>query len=143
MCLNKKVIGGLAVAALAIFLVAPDAIGLALLLLIIAVCPLSMLVMMRSMSGSRATSCASAGRSRGVEDEAEIARLHAEVQQLRAERTPWAGSAALDSTADHPEQVADQSPSMTSMPGGQAPRRPGRACLDNCEIAGRGGATPV
>lgn len=108
MCLNKKVIGGLAVAAVAIFLVAPDSIGLALPLLIIAVCPLSMLVMMRPMSGSRATSCASASRSRGVEDEAEIARLHAEVQQLRAERTPGAGSAALDSTADHPEQAASR-----------------------------------
>ncbi|MBW3626753.1 MAG: DUF2933 domain-containing protein, partial [Actinobacteria bacterium] len=51
MCLNKKVIGGLVAAAVAIYLLVPDLFAAALPLLILAACPLSMLLMMRMMSG--------------------------------------------------------------------------------------------
>lgn len=50
MCINKKVVGGLVVAALGIWWLAPAAIGAALPLLVLALCPLSMLFMMMSMS---------------------------------------------------------------------------------------------
>jgi hypothetical protein len=51
MCINKKVVIGLAGAGVVLYLVAPGAIGAALPLLLLAICPLSMIVMMRAMSG--------------------------------------------------------------------------------------------
>jgi hypothetical protein len=53
MCLNWKVLAGLAVVGLIVLVVAPQLLGAALPILIIAACPLSMLFMMRSMSGNR------------------------------------------------------------------------------------------
>jgi len=50
MCLNWKVLAGLAVVGVAIWIVAPQFIWAALPLLILAACPLSMLFMMRGMS---------------------------------------------------------------------------------------------
>lgn len=58
MCLNWKVVGGLAALGLGIFVLAPDLIGLAFPLLLVAACPLSMLVMMR-MGRGRPSSTAS------------------------------------------------------------------------------------
>ena len=52
MCLNWKVLAGLAVVGLIILLVAPQLLGAALPILLIAACPLSMLFMMRGMSGN-------------------------------------------------------------------------------------------
>ena len=57
MCLNWKVVAGLAVAGLGVALLAPNALGAALPLLVLAACPLSMLVMMGAMGGM--------GRKRG------------------------------------------------------------------------------
>ena len=51
MHLNRNALLGLAVVALAVLAVAPQAIGTVLPLLIIAICPLSMVLMMRGMSG--------------------------------------------------------------------------------------------
>jgi len=48
-CLNWKVIGGLAVVGLGIWFVAPNLLVAALPVLLIAVCPLSMVLMMRGM----------------------------------------------------------------------------------------------
>jgi hypothetical protein len=50
MCLNWKVLAGLAVVGLLVLVVAPQFIGVALPLLLVAACPLSMLFMMRGMS---------------------------------------------------------------------------------------------
>ena len=83
MCLNKKVIGGLVAAALAIYLFVPDLFGAALPLLILAVCPLSMLLMMRMMSGSTKGSTDTEGSSGDVD---ELAQLRGEVDRLRAEQ---------------------------------------------------------
>ena len=52
MCLNWKVLAGLAVVGLLVLVVAPQFIGVALPLLLVAACPLSMLFMMRGMSGN-------------------------------------------------------------------------------------------
>ena len=91
MSFNWKVAGGLALVGLAVFAVAPSLVGVAVLpLLIFAICPLSMLLMMRAMSGG--------GRGQGDSDQhgvenaapaastAELARLRAEVDELRSER---------------------------------------------------------
>lgn len=51
MCINKKVVAGLAVVGLGVWWLAPGAIGAALPFLLIAICPLSMLVMMKAMNG--------------------------------------------------------------------------------------------
>jgi hypothetical protein len=49
MCLNPKVLAGLAVAGVAIYLMAPGLAAAALPILLLAACPLSMLLMMWSM----------------------------------------------------------------------------------------------
>lgn len=96
-CFNPKVLGGLALVAGAVFLVAPGAFSAVLPLLFLAACPLSMVLMMRAMSGgqpstrgSEARQGAQNGASGAVSSppsaEAEIARLRAEVDQLEAER---------------------------------------------------------
>jgi hypothetical protein len=53
MCLNWKVLVGLAVVGLIVLVVAPQLIWAALPILLLAVCPLSMLFMMRGMAGKR------------------------------------------------------------------------------------------
>ncbi|MDP9402224.1 MAG: DUF2933 domain-containing protein [Actinomycetota bacterium] len=87
MCFNRKVLIGLGVVALGVLALAPGALAWALPLLVFAACPLSMVFMMRAMSGGR--SCRSEGdsspeRTQGVDDE--LVRLRAEIDQLRAER---------------------------------------------------------
>lgn len=51
MCINKNVVAGLAVVGLGIWWMAPEAIGAALPFLLIAICPLSMVLMMKAMNG--------------------------------------------------------------------------------------------
>ncbi|MHB8644474.1 MAG: DUF2933 domain-containing protein [Thermomicrobiales bacterium] len=51
MCLNWKVLAGLAIVGLGVWAVAPNLVGAAVPLLLIAACPLSMLLMMRGMGG--------------------------------------------------------------------------------------------
>ena len=91
-CLNRKVLIGLAVAAVALFFLAPSGRGL-LPLMLVAVCPLSMVFMMRGMSkmGSSAGSCPTnqADPQQDIErKDAEIARLSAMLDNgKRAERS--------------------------------------------------------
>ncbi|MGH2588604.1 MAG: DUF2933 domain-containing protein [Dehalococcoidia bacterium] len=60
MCFNWKVIGGLAVVGVGVAVFAPNLIGVALPLLLLAACPLSMILMMRGMGGmgGKESSCA-------------------------------------------------------------------------------------
>lgn len=51
MCLNPKVIAGVAAVAVGVLLFAPHLAASALPVLFIAICPISMLLMMRSMQG--------------------------------------------------------------------------------------------
>lgn len=81
MCINKKVIAGLVAAGVIVYLVAPGAIGAALPLLILAICPLSMIVMMRVMSGGKSKSNAP-----DQLESSEVSELRAEVERLRVEQ---------------------------------------------------------
>lgn len=51
MCLDKRVIGGVALTAAAVWWLAPGLLAAALPLLVLAICPLSMLFMMKAMNG--------------------------------------------------------------------------------------------
>ena len=55
MCLNPKVIAALAAVGVGVYLLAPNLVTAALPLLILAVCPLSMLLMGRAMMGEHAS----------------------------------------------------------------------------------------
>lgn len=90
-CLNRNVLIGLGVFALAMFFVAPSARG-ALPLLLFAACPLSMVLMMFGMSkmkssgGSCATKEISPQQQIELKD-AEIARLEAMLQNSGSKQT--------------------------------------------------------
>jgi hypothetical protein len=84
-CLNWKVIGALAALGAAIYLVAPGVAAAAVPLLVLTVCPLSMLLMMRAM-GSMGSCTTRPDGSPTQADADEVARLRAEVAALRAER---------------------------------------------------------
>lgn len=89
MCLNRKVLVGLGAVALAVLAINPGAVGAVLPTLLFLACPLSMVLMMRRMAGDQTapntdvrTPSAPAAES---PESAEVARLRAEVDQLRAE----------------------------------------------------------
>ena len=81
MCFDKKVIAALAAVGLAVVVFAPNWVGAALPLLILAVCPLFMIVMMRFMGSS----AKSGGTDEAASVSAELASLRTEVAQLRRE----------------------------------------------------------
>ena len=90
MCLNWKVLAGLAVVGLLVLVVAPQFIGVALPLLLVAACPLSMLFMMRGMSGngnanqtaSQTTQLPAGGSTR----EEQLAELQSRLSSVQAEK---------------------------------------------------------
>lgn len=89
MCFNRKVLAALAVAGLGVVVFAPDVLAAALPLLLLAACPLSMVLMMRAMSGGNRCDDRSMGNRGGTGTGAgssELTRLRAELDQLRAER---------------------------------------------------------
>lgn len=90
MCFDKRVIAGLAVVGVGILAFAPHLIGAALPFLLIAICPLSMLIMMRGMSGMSGGgdggSCSTKEAGTRKSTESEVAELRAEVERLRAEQ---------------------------------------------------------
>lgn len=118
-CFNPKVLGGLALTALAVFLVAPGAFSAVLPLLFLAACPLSMVLMMRAMSGGQ---CSTHGNEAGQERqtkatgavvstttaEAEIARLRAEIDQLKAEQAARNEAATTDARNERRAQKAPE-----------------------------------
>lgn len=86
MCLDWRVLGGLAAIALGIWLYAPQLIGAALPLLVLLVCPLSMALMGWMMRGSmpmQPSSLTPAERLARLEQEQ--AHLNAEIARVRAE----------------------------------------------------------
>ena len=79
-CINKNVLIGLAAVAAALFFLVPSARG-ALPLLLVAACPLSMVIMMGSMAGMGRNKTSGAGAQLAEQDviaakDAEIARLN-------------------------------------------------------------------
>lgn len=79
MCINKRVVGGLALTALVLLALAPRQVAGLVPLLVMAVCPLSMLWMMRGMHGRRAADATGAGDWQLREFEEEVNRLKAEL----------------------------------------------------------------
>ena len=97
-CLNRKVIIGLAVVAVGVLAIDPHVFTRVLPYLFFAICPLSMLLMMRAMSGNKSSGgmggCSSMSNGNGQTGttsasapDAEVARLQAELDQLRAQRS--------------------------------------------------------
>lgn len=93
LCLNWKVLAGLGAVALGIGVVAPKALAAVFPVLLAAACPLSMLLMMRGMSGSR---CATPqdGPDRRAHEAERPGQLTLENQQLEAERAEPARNAS-------------------------------------------------
>ena len=92
MCLNWKVIGGLAAVGAGIWAVAPNLIGAAAPLLLFAACPLSMMLMMRGMSSGQKASSGERSDSPTAQNQADeggpprnLAALKAEHARLTAE----------------------------------------------------------
>jgi hypothetical protein len=88
MCFNRKVLAVLGAVALGVWLFAPRLLGPVLPLLAVAICPLSMLLMMKAMSGG-ARSCqtsAPTAQAEAGDTEAQIIRLQAEIDRLRAQQ---------------------------------------------------------
>lgn len=101
MRVNKNVIAGLAVVAGGIVVFAPNLIGAALPLLVIAACPLMMIFMMRGMSGmsgGKERSDSTDDTSEATSTGGELADLRAEVERLRAERAPRAEGMPADNS---------------------------------------------
>lgn len=86
-CLNRNVLIGLAAVGLGVLVFAPNLLGAALPLLLFAACPLSMVLMMRAMSGSGGQ-CQTGKATGGAEHDVDVRRLKEEIDRLRAERVP-------------------------------------------------------
>ena len=97
MCLNPKVLAGLVVAGVATYLIAPNLIAASLPILLVAACPLSMLLMMwgmRQTQGKQTTQEPDVGLTR----EERIALLRAQ-QAILADRI-----GALERGEAHPAE---------------------------------------
>lgn len=81
-CSNWKIVAALAAAGVGLWAIAPGLAAAALPLLVLAVCPLSMILMMRAMN-STGEGCDRAEPATGEQ----IQALRAEVAALRAERS--------------------------------------------------------
>lgn len=79
MCINKRVVAGLAVVALALLAFSPRTLGALAPVLIMVACPLSMVAMMRGMSGRNDQTPAPAA------DDHQLRELEEEVNRLKAE----------------------------------------------------------
>lgn len=85
-CLNWKVLGGLAAFGLGVWFLAPNITGILLPLLILAACPLSMLLMMRGMQRSHCSTPAEPATMDGYTRQSADERL----THLRAEHAALA-----------------------------------------------------
>ncbi len=87
MCFDWRVLGGLAIVGLGLWLYAPQLLGAALPILVVLICPLSMVLMawmMRGFMGTAATRPSATDRLAALEQQqarlsAEIARTHSEL----------------------------------------------------------------
>src|SRR6266852_6112444 len=114
MCLNWRVLGGLALVALVVLVAAPSLAARALPLLLVAVCPLSMVAMMWAMRGNKA------GPDLGAAEQtvpsvpesvseptlsdlhSELADVHAQQERLARKILELEASATRDSAAPGP-----------------------------------------
>ena len=104
MSLNMKVVAGLAVVGLAVYLVAPNVAYAALPLLILAACPLSMVFMMKMMMGGKEQpeeTAEPAASGSGPHNNDELAGLRTEVDRLRTQRSDAARNGSTGVDADN------------------------------------------
>lgn len=127
MCFNRNVIAGLAVTAIGIFVVAPNLVGSALPLLLVAACPLSMLFMGKMMGGRDAAPAAIESRSdqplrssaeARIDRNEQVAQVQAELQRLERQRADLTRQLARIE-ASPPRALAHQT---LPEPGGGASR---------------------
>lgn len=87
-CLNWKVIGGLALVGIGVWSVAPNLLVAALPVLLIAVCPLSMMFMMRGMhADQQGASVPRTEHGEGIATSAQrLAELKGRLEQTRSEQ---------------------------------------------------------
>ncbi len=85
MCLNWKVVGGVAAVAVAMVLFSSGWVAALAPLLVVAVCPLSMWFMMRHMHGS-------SPHTSDAPDRLEVERLRSEVAELRQQHSDRAAT---------------------------------------------------
>ena len=110
MCLNWRVAAGLGAVGVALVVVAPEVGVAALPLLLVAVCPLSMMFMMRSMGPGQPSlpaTPADGGPDRAAALRGELADLRQRQQHLAAELAEAEG-AQVPSAALASEAVAEQ-----------------------------------
>ena len=88
MCLDRRVLIGLAVAALGIWLLAPQYLAGALPLLVVLACPLSMVAMALLMRGSMGGGPKASAEQRLAELELQQAALAQQIATTRAELEP-------------------------------------------------------
>src|SRR5713226_7599507 len=116
MCFDWRVLTGLAAVGVGIWLVAPQLIAPALPILVVLICPLSMLLMARMMATSSAQSGSVISPSERLAAlEREQARLDTEIARARLELAPSpgrgvaqqeaAGRMRTELTASRPEHV--------------------------------------
>lgn len=86
MCLSKRVLIGLGIVAVGLLALSPRLLGSAAPLLVMAACPLSMIVMMRAMHRDEDRPAATDDPARLRELEEEVNRLKAEAQ-LRSQQS--------------------------------------------------------
>ena len=116
MCLNWKVVAGLAVAGLIVGIVAPKLLLGAIPLLILAACPISKLFMMRGMQGGHSTSQAtqmSQPQSEEVTREEQIANLRAQLASTQAQLESFASDNAERERAGKRLRSEDEAGSYT------------------------------
>ena len=80
MCINKRVVAGLAVTALVLLVLSPRLLAVLAPVLVMAICPLSMVFMMRAMGGRRDADTGPEGAT-----DPQLRELEEEVNRLKAE----------------------------------------------------------
>lgn len=89
-CLNWRVMAGLAAAGIGVWVFAPRVVSSALPFLILAVCPISMLLMMRAMQGGQGSTRDGTSDGKG----SDLAELKARLVRVQAEQDAIAGEIA-------------------------------------------------
>lgn len=98
MCLDKRVLAGLALVGVAVLVVAPELILAVLPLLLIAICPLSMLFMGKAMMGGRQRIASEAAQpidasyrtGPALERDQQVALLQMQIQAVGEQQTALA-----------------------------------------------------
>ena len=109
MCWNWKVLAGLAGVAVGVYLVAPGVALAAAPFLLMAACPLSMLLMMRGMGGQCATSPQTqTGAVPAGTREQQLVQLRRQLEDVQAQQVTLAERIADLQAAERPSTVVQE-----------------------------------